>query len=195
MAMLTREDLWSLEEYDRCRPEFRLQVMAHKKNRELVLGENLRLTFEDRMTIQYQIQEMLRIEKVFDAAGIADELAAYTPLIPDGDNWKATLMLEYLDVGERQSKVVELVGIENKVWLQVDGFAPVFPIADEDLERRDTGRTSTVHFLRYQLTPEQVQAVRRGAAIRAGMDHPRYVIDGQAVPEALRDSLRADLAA
>jgi hypothetical protein len=194
MTKLRREDLWSLEDYDQRRPEFRRQVMAHKKNRVLVLGEHLRLCFEDRLTMQYQIQEMLRIEKVFDAAGIEDELAAYNPLIPDGDNWKATLMLEYDDVAERQRKVIELVGIEQKVWLQVDGFAPVIPVADEDMERSDAERTSTVHFLRYQLTSEQVQAVRQGAEIYAGVDHPHYAVAGQTLPEKVQASLRADVA-
>lgn len=195
MTALTRNDLWSLEEYDRERPEFRRLVMAHKKDRELVLGDHIRLCFEDRLTMQYQIQEMLRIEKIFDAAGIEDELAAYNPLIPDGDNWKATLMLEYADVAERQRKVVELVGIEDRVWLQVEGFDPVIPIADEDMDRSDAERTSTVHFLRYQLTPAQVDAVRQGAAIHAGVDHPLYSIAGHSLPVKLYDSLRADLAA
>ena len=195
MVHLQRSDLWSLEAYDERRNDFRRQVMAHKKNRELVLGPNLRLCFEDRMTIQYQIQEMLRIEKIFDAAGIEEELGAYNPLIPDGDNWKATMMLEYVDVAERQRQVVELIGIENRVWLQVDGFDPITPIADEDLERADAEKTSTVHFLRYQLTAEQVQAVKQGAVIRAGVDHPHYVVEGQILPEVLRDSLEADLAA
>ena len=193
MTALTRDDLWSLEAYDQRRSDFRRQVMAHKKNRELALGNNLRLCFEDRMTIQYQIQEMLRIEKIFDAAGIEDELAAYNPLIPDGDNWKATMMLEYLDVAERQRKVVELVGIETQVWLQVEGFDPVYPIADEDMERADADRTSTVHFLRYQLTADQVKVVRQGAVIHAGVDHPHYVFEGQLLPGVLRDSLRDDL--
>jgi hypothetical protein len=193
MSALTREDLWTLEEYDTRRPEFRRQVIAHKKNRELRLGDHLRLCFEDRLTMQYQIQEMLRIEKVFDAAGIEDELQAYNPLIPDGDNWKATLMLEYDNVEERQHKVVELVGIEHKVWLQVDGFAPIIAIADEDMDRSDADKTSTVHFLRYQLTPEEVDAVRKGAAISAGVDHPHYLLDARIVPEAVRASLESDL--
>lgn len=193
MPALTREDLWPLEEYDKRRPEFRRQVIAHKKDRELRLGDHLRLCFEDRLTMQYQIQEMLRIEKVFDAAGIEDELAAYNPLIPDGDNWKATLMLEYDDVEERQRKVVELVGIEQKVWLQVEGFAPIIPIADEDMDRTDAEKTSTVHFLRYQLTPQVVEAVRQGAAISAGVDHSNYFVDARIVPGAVRNSLQADL--
>ena len=193
MSALTREDLWSLEEYDLRRPEFRRQVIEHKKDRVLSLGDHLRLYFEDRLTMQYQIQEMLRIEKVFDAAGIEDELAAYNPLIPDGDNWKATLMLEYDDVEERQRKVVELVGIEHKLWLQVDGFAPIIPVADEDMERTDAEKTSTVHFLRFQLTAEEIAAVRNDAAISAGVDHPHYLVAARNIPEAVRNSLKADL--
>ena len=195
MAYLQRSDLWSLEDYDERRNDFRRQVMSHKKDRELVLGPNLRLCFEDRMTIQYQIQEMLRIEKIFDAAGIEEELSAYNPLIPDGNNWKATMMLEYTDVAERQRRLVELVGIEKRVWLQIDGFDPITPIADEDLDRTDAEKTSTVHFLRFQLTTDHVEAVKHGAVIRAGVDHPHYVVEGQILPEGLYDSLRADLAA
>jgi len=194
MQILTREDLWTLEEYDRRRPEFRREVIAHKKNRELRLGDHIRLCFEDRLTMQYQIQEMLRIEKVFDAAGIEDELQAYNPLIPDGDNWKATLMLEYDDVTERQRKVVELVGIEQKVWLQVEGFAPIVPVADEDMDRTDEEKTSTVHFLRYQLSKEEINAVRQGVAISAGVDHPHYLVDARPIPEVVRKSLVDDLA-
>ena len=150
MKKLARSDLWSLEQYSEERSNFRSQVMAHKKTRQLALTDHARLYFEDAMTIRYQVQEMLRIEKVFEAEGIEEELEAYNPLIPDGSNWKATFMLEYADVDQRQQMVKELVGIETKVWMQVDGCDKVYPIADEDLDRSDGDRTSKEHFLRFR---------------------------------------------
>ena len=194
MTKLTRTDLWSLEEYSERRMEFRTQVMQHKKTRQVALGENLRLYFEDEMTIRYQIQEMLRIEKVFDKDGIQEELDAYNPLIPDGSNWKATMMLEYPEADIRREKVKELRGIENKVWIQVESFDKVYPIADEDLEREDEEKTSTVHFLRFELTPSMIAAAKRGAKILAGVAHDNYFIKRVKLDGAVRESLVNDLA-
>lgn len=194
MKKLARSDLWSLEQYAEHRQQYRAQVMAHKKNRVLALNEHARLYFEDEMTIRYQVQEMLRIEKVFEAAGIEEELAAYNPLIPDGSNWKATFMLEYTDVEQRQHMVTQLVGIEDKVWMQVEACERVYAIADEDMERSDGERTSTVHFLRFELDRQMVAALQNGAALSAGIDHPKLLIDSEAVAPAVRESLVADLA-
>lgn len=193
MAHLTREDLWSLEEYSVKRPEFRAEVMAHKKTRQLALGDNARLYFEDETTIRYQIQEMLRIEKVFEAAGIEDELSAYNPLIPDGHNWKATFMIEFGDPTERAQRLAEMIGIEDQIWLQVGELDRITPIADEDLERETEEKTSSVHFMRFELTPEQITALKAGAALFAGCDHPAYTIEKFEVAAAIRDSLCNDL--
>ncbi|MCB1731319.1 MAG: DUF3501 family protein [Halieaceae bacterium] len=193
MPALSRADLWTLEEYAERRPTFRQEVMAHKKNRQLALGENARLYFEDALTIKYQIQEMLRIEKVFEAAGINEELEAYNPLIPDGHNWKATFMVEYADPAERAQRLAQLIGIESKVWLQVDGCDRVYPIADEDMERANESKTSSVHFLRFELTQGMIAAVQSGADITAGIDHPAYPLEPVRVATEIRDSLAADL--
>ncbi len=193
MTRLSRSDLWSLEEYAERRAEFRARVMQHKKHRQLPLGEHARLYFEDALTIKYQIQEMLRIERVFEPAGIQEELDAYNPLVPDGDNWKATFMLEYEDPAERARRLGELLGIEDRVWLQVGDCEPVYPIADEDLDRSSADKTSSVHFLRFQLTPDMVAAAASGAALRAGIDHPGYTVEGFEVDEAVRASLAGDL--
>ncbi|MEQ9465473.1 MAG: DUF3501 family protein [Haliea sp.] len=193
MTQLSRADLWSLEEYAEERPRFRAQVMAHKKTRQLALGEHARLYFEDALTIKYQIQEMLRIEKVFEAAGIAEELDAYNPLIPDGHNWKATFMIEYADPAERAERLGQMIGLEDKVWLQVGNCERVYPIADEDLERSNETKTSSVHFMRFELTPDMITAARNGEAIHAGIDHPAYPIEKFEIDHAIRDSLTADL--
>jgi len=190
---LSRGDLWSLEEYAEHRPSFRAQVLAHKKNRQVGLGAHARLYFEDRLTIHYQIQEMLRIEKVFEAAGIEEELEAYNPLIPDGHNWKATLMLEYEDPAERAQQLARMIGVENRVWLQVDGCDRVYPIADEDLERENETKTSSVHFLRFELSPSMITAVHQGAAVAAGIDHPAYTVESTPLAAEIRDSLAGDL--
>jgi hypothetical protein len=195
MMPLSRSDLWSLEEYAEQRPAFRARVLEHKKARQLPLGEHARLYFEDELTIRYQIQEMLRIEKVFEADGIMEELEAYNPLIPDGHNWKATFMLEYEDPAERALRLGELIGIENKVWLQVEGCDRIYPIADEDLDRETADKTSSVHFLRFELQPSMISAVQNGAPILAGIDHAAYPIEGFEVDTAVRDSLAADLQA
>jgi len=193
MKKLNREDLFSLEKYAEVRPQFRAQVMAHKQNRQVRIGQNATLYFEDRMTMQYQVQEMLRIERIFETQGINDELAAYNPLIPDGSNWKATFMVEFPDVEERRVALKRLKGVEDRVWARVAGFEPVRPIADEDLEREDEEKTSSVHFLRFELTPDMVRAVKQGAAISMGIDHPAYNHQVDPVPAATRDSLAQDL--
>ena len=193
MTKLSREDLWSLEQYAEKRNQFRAEVMAHKKNRQLALDDNARLYFEDALTVRYQIQEMLRIEKVFDRAGIEEELEAYNPLIPDGSNWKATMMLEYDDVDQRKQQLAQLKGIEKSVWMQVVGNDKVYPIADEDLEREDQDKTSSVHFLRFELGPKMIADLHGGAELRAGIDHPAYAKIDKVVANNIRDSLLQDL--
>jgi len=177
LEKLTRESLFSLEEYAEKRDEFRARVIEHKKNRRLALGTNATLYFEDRLTMQYQVQEMLRIERIFEAAGIREELEAYNPLIPDGSNWKATFMVEFPDVEERRAMLARLVGIEDAVWLQVGDLPRITPIADEDLERDDETKTSAVHFLRFELSDDQVQALKDGAQLAAGIDHDIYKVE------------------
>jgi len=167
--------------------------MAHKKNRQLALGEHARLYFEDATTIRYQIQEMLRIERVFEAEGIEEELSAYNPLIPDGHNWKATFMIEIADPAQRAVRLGEMIGIEDQVWLQVGDLDRIVPIADEDLDRTTADKTASVHFMRFEVTPEQIKALKDGATLYAGIDHPSYPIDRYEVPAAIRESLTADL--
>ena len=190
---LSRDDLMSLEQYAEARPTFRAKVMEHKKNRRLDLGTNAALYFEDRLTMQYQVQEMLRIEKIFEADGINEELDAYNPLIPDGSNWKATFMVEFPEVEERQAMLAKLIGIENRVYVQVADFDRVHPIADEDLERDTEEKTSAVHFLRFELPPEQVAALKNGAALVAGIDHENYHVEVSPVPDNIKASLLNDL--
>ena len=190
---LSRDDLFSLEQYAEARPAFREKVLAHKKNRRLDLGTNAALYFEDRLTMQYQVQEMLRIERIFEADGIMEELEAYNPLIPDGSNWKATFMVEFPEVEERKAMLAQLVGIEDRVYVQVADFDRVHPIADEDLERDTEEKTSAVHFLRFELPPEQVQALKNGASLIAGIDHENYRVEISPVPDNIRESLIADL--
>jgi len=192
MTMLRHEDLFSLEKYARVRPEFRAKVMAHKKNRQLPIGVHATLYFEDALTMQYQVQEMLRLERMFEPEPIQDELDVYNPLIPDGHNWKATFMVEYGDVDERRRMLAKLIGIEKKVWLQVEGCDKVYPIANEDLDRETEDKTSAVHFLRFELTPQMIAAAKGGAALHAGIDHAHYR-ETITVPAAVRDSLVADL--
>jgi len=191
---LTRDDLFSLEQYAEARPAFREKVLQHKKNRRLDLGTNAALYFEDRLTMQYQVQEMLRIEKIFEADGINEELEAYNPLIPDGNNWKATFMVEFPDVEERKAMLSRLIGIEDKVYVHVADFDRVFAIADEDLDREDEEKTSAVHFLRFDLPPEQIAALKSGAALMAGIDHENYRVEISPVPDNIRKSLVNDLA-
>ncbi|WP_405234222.1 DUF3501 family protein [Lentisalinibacter salinarum] len=193
MDKLTADDLMTLETYARERADFRTKVLEHKKNRQINLGENATLYFEDRLTMQYQVQEMLRIEKIFEPEGIAEELDAYNPLIPDGSNWKATFMVEFPDEQERRAQLKLLRGIEDAVWLQVEGCEKIRAISDEDLEREDDTKTSAVHFMRFELTPEMVEALKGGAKLSAGIDHDRYQAEVDPVPEATRRSLAADL--
>ena len=193
MQKLVETDLLSLERYSRERPEFRARVMAHKKNRKLNVGPNTMWLFEDRLTVQYQVQEMLRTERIFEAEGIAEELAAYNPLIPDGRNWKATLLIEYTDPEVRRVQLEKLRGIEDRCWVQVAGTRRLFAIADEDLERENDVKTSAVHFLRFELDEPMVAALRGGAALAVGVDHPNYQHE-MTVPENARAALLADLA-
>ena len=191
--MLERKDLWSLEEYAEKRDAFRAEVLAHKKNRNVLIGGHVLLVFEDALTLKYQIQEMLRIEKVFEAAGIQDELDAYNPLIPDGDNWKCSMLIQYPDVEERRVRLAELLGIENQVWATVGDGNKVFAIADEDLERANEDKTSAVHFLRFQFDAETTAAIKAGGQITLGIDHENYPSDDVVLAEASRASLAADI--
>ncbi len=193
MNKLTREDLYTLEKHAEIRPQFRTQVMGHKKNRNLSIGPHATLYFEDRLTVQYQIQEMLRIERIFEPAEIQEELDVYNPLIPDGSNWKATFMIEYEDPEERRQALSRMIGIERSVQIKVEGFDPVIPIANEDLVRETEEKTSSVHFLRFELTSEMVAAAKGGAAISAAIDHPAYRHQTSALPETVRESLVKDL--
>ncbi|MGH8223013.1 MAG: DUF3501 family protein [Woeseiaceae bacterium] len=193
MKKLAREDLYSLEKYATLRNEFRSEVMEHKRDRRLPLGRNVTLYFEDRLTMQYQIQEMLRIERIFEADEVESELEAYNPLIPDGSNWKATFMVEFPDVAERLEKLRQLVGIENQVWMQIGESAKVYAIADEDMKRADEQKTSAVHFLRFELDPQQVAALKEGAPLAAGIDHDKYRVEVRPVPDHVRRALLADL--
>jgi len=193
MQKLDRNDLYTLEKYSEIRGEYRDEVMRHKRDRRLPLGTNATLYFEDRVTIQYQVQEMLRIERIFEADGIQEELDAYNPLIPDGSNWKATFMVEFPDVEERRAMLRRLVGIEDRVWLKVGDGDKIRPIADEDLERDDEEKTSAVHFLRFELTDEQVKALKGGAELAAGIDHENYRVDVDPVPANVRQALVSDL--
>jgi len=172
--LLTRSDLMSLEQYATGRENFRASVIEHKKHRRVSIGKYLHLYFEDRLTIQYQVQEMLRIEKIFAADGIEDELSAYNPLIPTGKNLKATAMLEYQDVEERKQQLAMLRGIEDQVWIRVAGFEPVYAIANEDLERSNEEKTSAVHFMRFELGPDMIAALRAGAVLKMGASHEHY---------------------
>jgi hypothetical protein len=191
---LRPEDLFSLEQYAKQRPEFRPKVIAHKRNRTLQCGPNATWCFEDRLTVQYQVQEMLRIERIFEAEGIADELHAYNPLIPDGSNWKVTLLIEFPEVAERRVALASMKGIEDRCWVQVAGHDRVFAIADEDLERENEEKTSSVHFLRFELTAAMAAAAKGGAAISIGMDHDAYRHAIDPLPAAAREALVGDLA-
>jgi hypothetical protein len=192
MSKLTHKDLYSLEEYARNRNEFRAKVMQHKQNRRVAIGAHAALYFEDRLTMQYQVQEMLRIERIFEPEGIQEELDVYNPLIPDGRNWKATFMIEYADEQERKAALARMIGIEKGLWVQVEGYNKVLAITNEDLERETEDKTSSVHFVRFELSPEMAAAVKQGAAIKAGIDHPAYE-EQTVVAQAVRDSLAADL--
>jgi hypothetical protein len=190
---LTRADLMSLEQYAAARPEFRARIMQHKQRRSISVGPNVSWCFEDRLTVQYQIQEMLRAERIFEAEGIHEELDAYNPLIPDGTNWKVTLLIEFPDVEERRVRLGELKGVEDRCWVQVAGCEQVWAIADEDLERENEEKTSAVHFLRFELSEAMVSQMRAGVELAVGVDHPSYRHTVQPVPPLVRDALAADL--
>ncbi len=193
MPKITRDSLMTLEAYAKARIEFRARVIAHKQTRTVALGEHVTLIFEDELTMRYQIQEMLRVEKTFEEAGIQDELEAYNPMVPDGSNWKATMMIEYPDVEERQRMLAKLVGIEDRVWARVTGFAPVYAIADEDLDRSTEEKTAAVHFLRFELDAKQQQALLSGAALALGVDHPGYRASVDPLTPPVRQSLLLDV--
>lgn len=190
---LARADLMSLEQYSTTRKEFRGRVLEHKRNRLIPIGPNVTWAFEDRLTIQYQVQEMLRVERIFESAGIQDELDAYNPLIPDGSNWKVTFLIEFPDAEERKVRLAALKGVEDRCFVQVEGSERSFAIADEDLERENEEKTSSVHFLRFELTPDMAAKVRSGSFVTVGIDHPSYRYEVQLSP-AQRDSLARDLA-
>jgi hypothetical protein len=193
MKKLTREELMGLEQYAASRNDFRARVMEHKKDRIIKLGPNMTLHFEDALVMQYQVQEMLRAERIFEADGIQEELDTYNALIPDGRNWKATLMIEYSDPDERAEALKQLLGVENRIWMQVEGFDKVFPITDEDLERATEEKTSSVHFLRFQLDDDMARAVKDDKAIALGVDHLAYSHVVDPLPGNYRDSLATDL--
>lgn len=192
MQQLTRADLMSLEDYAEKRSAMRAHVMAHKKKRQLALGEHATLYFEDRTTIHYQVQEMLRIERIFERSGIQEELDAYNPLIPDGTNLKATFMLEYPDADRRKVELARLIGVEDRVWLCVAGHARVHAIADEDMERETSEKTSSVHFLRFEFDAKMLTSLKSGAALSAGIDHENYRESVDPLPHEVRDALVAD---
>ncbi len=193
MNKLSVNDLLTLERYARERPAFRAKVLEHKRPRKLGVGPNTTWLFEDRLTIQYQVQEMLRAERIFEPEGIEEELSAYNPLIPDGRNWKVTLLIEFPDEGDRRRELAKLKGIEDRTWVQVSGHERVFAIADEDLERENEEKTSSVHFLRFELTPAMIAALRGGAELGVGVDHEHYRHSIPVVEAATRQSLIADL--
>lgn len=192
MEKLKISELYSLEQYHRIRPDFRSKVMAHKRNRKVLLGEHATLYFEDTLTMKYQVQEMLRAERIFEEEGITEELETYNPLIPDGSNLKATFMLEYTDIDQRRRELAKLVGVENRVWARVRGLDKVFGIANEDLERSTELKTSSVHFMRFEFTDDMVAALKQGAQLSFGVDHEHCSESVDPVPEATRESLLAD---
>ena len=194
MAKVTRDSLMTLEAYAKARPEFRKKVIAHKKHRAVHLGPHVTLLFEDELTIRYQIQEMLRIEKIFEEEGIQHELEAYNPLIPDGRNFKATMLIEYEDADVRKRELSKLIGIEDKVWVQVEGSPKVYAIADEDLERENEEKTSSVHFMRFELTEDMAAALKYGVPLSIGVDHPNYKDAKDPLPAEIRAAQVADLA-
>jgi len=192
MQKIARNDLMSLEQYAKARNDFRAKVMAHKRDRQVGIGPNAMLYFEDRLTMMYQIQEMLRAERIFEEEGIQDELDAYNPLIPDGTNLKATFMIEVPDIDERREALEKLIGIDDRVWVQVADFIKVYAIADEDLDRETEQKTSSVHFLRFELTADMIKAIKGGAALSMGIDHPAYTHSVMPLTDATRASLARD---
>jgi hypothetical protein len=194
MGKISRESLMTLEAYAKARKELRARVIAHKKHRTVHLGDHVTLIFEDELTIRYQIQEMLRIEKIFEDQGIQDEIDAYNPLVPDGRNFKATMLIEYEDENERKAALARMKGIEDRTWVRVEGCAPVYAIADEDLDRENEEKTSSVHFLRFELTDEMAESLKYGVTLAIGVDHPHYSAKLDPVPAEIRAALLRDLA-
>jgi len=194
MPKIARESLMTLEAYAKARKEFRARVIAHKKSRSVHLGEHVTLLFEDELTMRYQVQEMLRIEKIFEEAGIQDELDAYNPMVPDGRNFKATMLIEYEDAAERKVALAKMKGIEDMAWMRVEGSPKVFAIADEDLERENEEKTSSVHFLRFELTEDMAAALKYGVGLAIGVNHPNYTAELAPVPAEIRNALARDLA-
>ena len=194
MPKVTRDSLMTLEAYSKARPDFRRKVIDHKRHRSVALGEHVTLLFEDELTVRYQIQEMLRIEKIFEEDGICHELEAYNPLVPDGANLKATMMIEYDDPAVRKRELAKLKGVEDRVYLQVDGHARVYAIADEDLERENDEKTSSVHFLRFEFSPAMIADFKGGAAIAAGVDHAHYPVRIDEIAPAVQVALARDFA-
>ena len=193
MKKLDRSALWSLEEYAEMRSDFKTKVIAHKQNRQLPIGPNATIYFEDNLTVQYQIQEMLRIERIFEAAAIDEELGTYNPLIPDGSNWKATFMIEFTDETERRVALAKMRGVEDSIWMQVEGHDKVTPFANEDLERTNDDKTSAVHFLRFELDQEMINSLKNGANLSAGITHAEYHHIVDVVPDRVRKLLLEDL--
>jgi len=193
LSKITRDSLMSLETYARERAALRARIIPHRRQRSVALGEHINLQFEDEQTVRYQIQEMLRIEKIFEEDGIREEIQVYGPLVPDGANWKATMLIEYTDEAQRRAELARLVDIENRIWVRVAGHDKVFSIADEDLDRSTDDKTSAVHFLRFELAPAMVAAAKSGQAIAMGVDHPNYAVSLE-LPEPTRQALVADLA-
>ncbi len=192
MKELTRTDLYGLEKYAEMRGAFRAEVIAHKVHRRIAIGEHATLYFEDRLTIQYQIQEMLRAERIFETVGIEEELAAYNPMIPDGGNWKATFMIEYDDVSERQQALARMTHIEDRVWVQVSNHERIWAVADEDMDRTNDEKTSAVHFLRFEFTPLMISAAKEGAPIAIGIDHDAYRLQVDRLSPEIHQALVLD---
>jgi hypothetical protein len=193
MQKLSRQDLMPLEQYAVERARLRAEVIEHKRHRSVQVGPNMTWIFEDRTTIRYQVLEMLRAERIFEAAGIQDELDAYNPLIPSGSNWKATLLLEFPDPDARRVALSQLIGVEDRCWVRVSEMERVFAIADEDLDRENADKTSAVHFLRFELSPSMIEAVKSGAPVSVGVDHENYRHSVAPLPTEIRDALARDL--
>jgi hypothetical protein len=193
MRKLVRDDLLSLEQYAQARPRMRSEVIEHKKTRNVQVGPNMTWCFEDRQTVQYQVQEMLRAERIFESGGIQDELDAYNPLIPDGNNWKVTLLIEFPDPEQRRVALEQMIGVEDRCWVQVDGLDKVFAVSDEDLERENDEKTSAVHFLRFELSPPMVEAIKASASVSLGVDHDAYRHSVSPLRPPERQALGADL--
>jgi hypothetical protein len=193
MSKITRESLMTLEAYHKARPEMRQQAIEERRKRSVRLGEHLNLLFENELLMRYQIQEMLRVEKIFDDEGIQDELGAYNPLVPDGSNFKATMMLEYPNESERRLALSKLLGVEHKMFVQVEGQPRVYAIANEDLDRTTADKTSSVHFMRFELTPEMKKSLKAGAQMMVGCDHKEYPMHVETLPDDTLASLVSDL--